>query len=104
MTRTYARRRDPNRFSYVHPEKGVQHVSLTGHQRDMLLGARDKGFVPSGRYGWNSMHVRSLEKKGLVKAGKRFTHEQDFHLTADGRACVEALWTANRERLVGRTA
>lgn len=64
---------------------------LTENQKTMLRMAHDTGRMSSGRYGWNEMHVRSLEKKGLVRLVSKATWDKDWKLTDLGRETAKAL-------------
>ena len=75
---------------------------LTEHQKTMLRMAVDTGRMSSGRYGWNEMHVRALEKKGLVTLVSKATWDKTWKLTDLGRETARSLhdeWLATiRER------
>lgn len=66
-------------------------LKLTENQKTMLRMARDTGRMSSGRYGWNEMHVRSLEKKGLVKLVSTATWDKEWKLTDLGREMAKRL-------------
>ena len=74
----------------AYPGSPTQQVSLTPHQKDMMVHGLRSGYIPSGRNGYNKLHVRSLAKLGLVTPGKEYTWEQDWHFTALGRAVAQA--------------
>jgi DNA-binding MarR family transcriptional regulator len=63
---------------------------LTEAQKDMLRLALDRGTMTSGRYGWNTMWVKALEKKGLVRLERKYTREAVWRLTEAGMAAAEA--------------
>ena len=66
-------------------------LKLTEHQKTMLRMAFDTGRMSSGRYGWNEMHVRALEKKGLVTLVSRATWDKEWKLTDLGRETAKTL-------------
>lgn len=66
-------------------------LKLTENQKTMLRIAFDTGRMSSGRYGWNEMHVRSLEKKGLVVLVSKATWDKEWKLTDLGRETAKAL-------------
>src|SRR5512143_2650680 len=69
-------------------------LKLTDHQKTMLRMAHDTGRMSSGRYGWNEMHVRSLEKKGLVTLVSKATWDKEWKLTDLGREMAKTLHAA----------
>lgn len=74
-------------------------LKLTPHQTEMLAYAATRGFVPSGRYGYNTAHVRSLERLGLVRPGKAGAWDQDWPLTDAGRTAAAEAAAAHRAKL-----
>ena len=66
-------------------------LKLTENQKTMLRTAFDTGRMSSGRYGWNEMHVRALEKKGLVTLASRATWDKEWKLTDLGRETAKTL-------------
>jgi hypothetical protein len=78
------------RVGSVHHAKRSD-LKLTEHQKTMLRMAFDTGRMSSGRYGWNEMHVRALEKKGLVTLASKATWDKEWKLTDLGRETARAL-------------
>jgi hypothetical protein len=66
-------------------------LKLTENQKTILRMAFDTGRLSSGRYGWNEMHVRSLEKKGLVRLASKHTWDKEWKLTDLGRETAKTL-------------
>lgn len=66
-------------------------LKLSDNQKTMLRMAADTGRMSSGRYGWNEMHVRSLEKKGLVRLVSKATWDKEWKLTDLGREVAKRL-------------
>ena len=67
----------------------------------MLRMALDTGRMSSGRYGWNEMHVRALEKKGLVRLVSKATWDKEWKLTDLGREIAKALHDEWKAELPG---
>ena len=74
-------------------------LKLTENQKTMLRSAADTGRMSSGRYGWNEMHVRALEKKGLVALVSSHTWDKEWKLTDLGRTTAKVLHAAWLEQL-----
>ena len=67
-------------------------LKLTDNQKTILRMALERGGqTSSGRYGWNEMHVRSLEKKGLVTLVSSHTWNKNWKLTELGREIAKVL-------------
>jgi hypothetical protein len=66
-------------------------LKLSNNQKDMLRAALDTGRMSSGRYGWNEMHVRALEKKGLVSLVSSATWDKTWKLTDLGSEVAKLL-------------
>lgn len=70
-------------------------LKLTERQKTMLRMAHERSDrMPSGRGGWNEMHVRALEKKGLVTLVSSHTWNKNWKLTELGRETAKALHAA----------
>ena len=87
-----------------HGSKIVHHATrsslkLTENQKTMLRMAFDTNRMSSGRYGWNEMHVRALEKKGLVTLASRATWDKEWKLTDLGRETAKTLHAAWLEQV-----
>jgi hypothetical protein len=77
-------------------------LSLTPKQKEMLAYACDKGYVPSGRYGYNTAQVRRLHELGLVRPGKAGAFDQDWPLTHEGRDAAKQAADEIRARRSGK--
>jgi hypothetical protein len=83
------------------PRREAKGLKLSENQKTMLRMALDTGRMSSGRYGWNEMHVRALEKKGLVTLASKATWDKEWKLTDLGRATAKTLhaeWMAEHAK------
>jgi len=81
--------------------RATKGLKLTENQKTMLRMAADTGRMSSGRYGWNEMHVRALEKKGLVRLASKATWDKEWKLTDQGRELAKTLhagWVAEQTK------
>jgi hypothetical protein len=75
-----------------HATKKGNGLKLTENQKMMLRMAHERSDgMSSGRYGWNEMHVRALEKKGLVTLVSSHTWDKNWKLTELGRETAKTL-------------
>jgi len=68
--------------------KNGKQKPLTEKQLRILEGVRSGQFTHSGRGGFNSAQARILEVRGLLKAGKRYTWDQEWSITEAGRVAL----------------